>query len=305
MRTPELQARAGVVRSRLAAARARRPRPALDDKVLADWNGLAIAALARGSRALGERNWASAAGRAADFVLETMRRPDGTLQHASRAGDTGVDGLLDDYACMAWGLTELYQATGDVERLRAALELHRLAEERFGDPAGGWFMSSDAHDLIVRPREAYDGAAPSGQSIMAWNALRLARLTGDWTLEESAHRAFASDAGVSAYPDGHAFWMTALGLAVGPAQEVVVAGEGGAEDARALVAAVDGTWAPNAVLLHRSPGTGEAPIAGLAAFTAEQVAIQGVATAYVCERHACRAPTADPAHVVELLAPPR
>ena len=306
VRTPVLEERAGTIRERLLAARARRQRPALDDKVLADWNGLAIAALARAGRAFGDVRWTDAAGAAAQYLLREMRRPDGSLLHAGRAGEVGIDGMLDDYAFVTWGLVELYQATGDAGLLGTALHLHRLGDERFADSAGGWYMSAaDASDLVVRPRESYDGAVPSGQSVMAWNGLRLARMTGDWTLEESALRALASDAGVAAYPDGHTFWMTALGFAVGPAAEVVIAGAGAAADTRAMREALDRAWAPNAVVLYRDPGAGAAPVAAMAPFTEAQTAIDGAATAYVCERHACRAPTTDPADVTAALAPAR
>jgi uncharacterized protein YyaL (SSP411 family) len=232
-----------------------------------------------------------------------MRDSSGGIFHRAHAGAAGIDGMLDDYAFVVWGLTELYQATGDVQYLREALGLHTAADERFTDGAGGWFMAATgAEDLLVRPRESYDGALPSGQAVMTWNALRLARMTGDWTLEESAHRALGSDAGVAAYPDAHTFWMVALSFGVGPAQEVVIAGDAGAADTMAMRAAMDRAWAPNAVVLHRAPGAGDPPIAELAPFTREQTAIDGRASAYVCERHACRAPTFDPSAAVRMLA---
>lgn len=233
-----------------------------------------------------------------------MRTPDGGLFHRYRAGDAGIAGLLDDYAFLAWGLVELYQATFDERYLAAALDLRGETAARFADEAhGGYFLSeAGAADLLVRPKEAYDGAVPAGQSVAAYNALRLGRMTGKTALEEEAARALASDASVSAYPDAHTFWMVALAFAVGPAQEVVIAGGRDAEDTRRMAEALGRTYAPHAVTLLRAPGDGPTPIAEIAPFTAPQTAQGGRATAYVCEGYACQAPTTDPEEAVRLLA---
>ena len=304
MPSSELAAREAAIRERLFEERERRPRPLLDDKVLTDWNGLMIAALAKAARAFDAPELAERAARAAGFLLDTMRDGEGRLLHRYHSGEAGIPAFLDDYAFLAWGLVELYQGTFEERWLRAALDLHREALSRFADAArGGYFLTADgAADLIVRPKEAYDGAIPSGQAVMASNALRLGRMTGDTALEDAAARALAADAAVTAYPDAHTFWMTALAFAVGPAQEVVIAGDRAADDTRAMAAALGRVYAPNAVVLLRAPGEGEAPIAALAPFTEAQTALGGRATAYVCEGYACQAPTTDPAEAVRLLS---
>ncbi len=299
----DLRARASALRTRLFEARQKRPRPALDDKVLTDWNGLMIAALARAARAFAEPAYAARAARAADFLLATMRDDSGALLHRYRRGEAGIAGLLDDYASLAWGLTELYQATFEEDYLRAALDLHAQTRARFADgESGGFFLTADdTDDLILRPKEAYDGAIPSGQAVATLNALRLGRMTGDAALEAEAARALGSAAEIVAYPDAHAFWMCALAFAVGPAQEVVIAGERDADDTRRMAEAVGRAFAPNAGTLLRAPGDGPVSLAGIAPFTAAQTALDGRATAYVCENYACQSPTTDPAEAARLL----
>ncbi|OZC02128.1 thioredoxin domain-containing protein [Rubricoccus marinus] len=271
---------------RLLDARASRPRPLLDDKVLADWNGLAIAALAVAARVFDRSDYAEAASRAADFVLREMRTPEAGLLHRWREGEAAVDGFLDDYAFMAWGLLELYQTTFDAARLQTALDLHRQTRERFEDASGGYFLTeAGTPGLLVRQKALDDGALPSGNAVAAMNGIRLAQLTGDRETENAALAALSADARIRAHPTGHTFHLLAAQLALGPAPEVVLAvdeASGGEEMTRAI----RGVYAPGALLLKRSE-----PLAEIAPFTAEQTARDGLATAYVCERGACQAPT--------------
>ena len=279
---------------RLLAARASRPRPLLDDKVLADWNGLAIAALAVAARTFGRDDFSQAASGAADFVLGEMRQTDGSLLHRWREGEAAVPGFLDDYAFLAWGLLELYQTTFDAARLQTALDLHRETCQRFESEEGGYFLTeAGARGLLVRQRALDDGALPSGNAVAAMNGLRLAHLTGDRAMEDAALAALAADARIRAHPTGHTVHLLAAQLALGPAPEVVVAtGEG----ERTMWDALRGVYAPGALLLR----TGE-PLAEIAPFTAEQNARNGRATAYVCERGACQAPTTDPEQAARTL----
>ena len=302
LRTPDLADRLDGIKARLLEARGKRPRPLLDDKVLTDWNGLAIAAFAVAGRTLDRDDYTHAATEAADFVLSTLRT-DGGLLHRWRAGEAGIPGLLDDYAFLVWGLIELYQTTFDEDRLRDALALHGRMRERFEDEAGGFFVSpAGASDLIVRQKAYDDGAIPAGSSVAVLNGLRLARLTGDADLEAAARRGLDAPDVVRQHPDGFTHLLTAAAFAEGPAQEVVVAGDRGAADTDALVEAVRDVYAPHAVVLLRAPGDGEAPVADLAPFAAAQTALDGRAAAYVCERYACQAPTTDPAETRDRLA---
>ena len=290
-----LRQRLDAVRPRLLAARSRRPRPLLDDKVLADWNGLAVAALAAAARAFDRADYADAARGAAAFVLDEMRAEDGGLLHRWRDGQAGIPGLLDDYAFMVWGLAELYQTTFDPDHLAAALDLHDRTRAHFERPEGGAFVSpEDAPDLLVRQQNWDDGAIPAGNSVAALNGLRLGRLTGRADLEDAGRRALRAPEVVREHPSGFTHLMTAAAFALGPSQEVVVAGDRDAGDTRSMLAAVRGVYAPFAVTVLRDPGTGPAPIADLVPFVAGQTARDGRATAYVCEDRACQAPTTDP-----------
>ncbi len=291
-------------RGLLLAHRETRIRPGKDDKVLTDWNGLMIAALARAARVFGDAAYAEAARRAATFLLTDMRTDDGRLLHRYRRGDAALPGTLDDYAFLTWGLLELYETAFDVDHLSAAAALTDSAVQHFRDPEhGGFFLAAaDVDDLIVRQKEAYDGALPSGNSVMMGNLFRLARMTGRTELEawaEEIGHAFGEV--VRRQPSGFTAMLTAVDFAVGPSMEVVVVGDPSAEDTREMLQALRTCYVPNRVVLLR-PATQEAPaIDLLAPFVARQHAVDGQATAYVCRDFHCEQPTTDVDHMITLL----
>jgi hypothetical protein len=290
-----LRERLDAARERLYERREERPRPALDDKVLTDWNGLAIAALARLAAATGNEEAERAAVRAARFLEETLRDADGRLLHRYRDGEAAIRAHLEDYAFYVWGLIELYEATFDPEWLALALEHTDRCLDRFWDEDDGGFYQTadDAEALIVRQKELHDGAQPSGNSVQMMNLLRLARMTGRTDLEEKAD-ALAAWAGkqVRAQPSGFTGFLMGVQLALAPGREVVIAGNREAGDTRSLVDALRSAYAPFTVALHRPPG--DAPrIAELAPFTAGQTPRDGRAAAYVCQNFSCEAPITD------------
>lgn len=179
-------------RQKLFSAREGRVRPSKDDKVLADWNGLMVASLARGAQVLDDEELEEAASRAADFVLAKMRDGEGRLLHRYRKGSSGILGNLDDYAFLIWGLIELYEAGFKTKYLRAALDLARDLVSRFEDDEDGgfYFTPVDGEDLILRKKDGHDGALPSGNAVAVLDLLRLSRMTGDSKLQEVASRAF-------------------------------------------------------------------------------------------------------------------
>jgi uncharacterized protein YyaL (SSP411 family) len=179
---------------RLRRVRRQRPFPRIDDKVLTDWNGMMIAALARAGRLLDEPRYAAAAVRAARFVLARLRGDDGRLRHAWRGGVARIPAFLDDYAFFVRGLLALAETTGESAWLEHAARLVGEAENRLGDPAGGYYLAEEAPDLLVRPKIAHDGAVPSGNAVMLRNLLELAERTGDRDYRRRAElglRAFA------------------------------------------------------------------------------------------------------------------
>jgi uncharacterized protein len=291
-------------RVKLLEVRSRRVRPLKDDKVLTDWNGLMIAALARAGAAFDEPRYLAAARAAADFALASLRDGKGRLLKRWRAGEAAFAGTLEDYAFLTWGLVELYQARFEVRDLAAALELTRELRAHFEDRENGGFFTSadDAEELLFRHKDAYDGALPSGNSVAAWNLLRLARLTGEAELEEAARRTLAAFGTAARAPAGHTLWLLALDCALNPSFEVVIAGDPAAADTRAMLRAFQARFLPHLVLLQRPEGDAP-PIVALAPFTLDQRSRGGKATAYVCRNQACRAPTTDVAQALANLEP--
>ena len=295
-------------RLKLFAARETRVHPYKDDKVLTAWNGLMVAALARGARVLDDREYGKAAVRAAQFLLNQMRDADGRLLARYRDGQAAYPAYLDDYAFLVWGLIELYDATFDPVWLEQALSLNRQMGDLFRDEQGGglFFTGQGAEQLLARPKEIYDGAMPSGNSVAALNLLRLARLTGASDLEEQAAAQLGAFAGtVSEYPAGYTFYLCALDFSLNAPLEITVAGERDASDSKALLQVLRDAYLPGATVLFKpTASTGQVEgsrLTALAPFTAAREPVDGKAAAYVCRNHACQAPVTDPAALGELL----
>jgi uncharacterized protein YyaL (SSP411 family) len=281
---------------KVRAARGNRPRPARDEKILTDWNGLAIAAFAMAARAFGSGEYLEAGRRAASFILSTQVTKDGRLLHRYRSGEAAVDGNADDYAHLAWGLLELYHSTLDLGFLERAVAITDSLIEHFwdGEHGGFFFTPDDGEPLIARLKPVHDGATPSANSVALSNLLIISRLTGrtryldlardlmGWYLREHAGSAAAST------------WMMAsLTLALNPSVEVVVVGDPGAADTRALLQVVNSRNRPEMVALLKQ--TAEDPLLDhLAPFTRGFTARPGKASAYVCRNHACELPVIDP-----------
>jgi uncharacterized protein YyaL (SSP411 family) len=300
----DLQKHLEVIQQKLFAHREKRVHPTKDDKILTDWNGLVIAALAKGAQAFNDPLYAEASQRAADFVLGTMRKPNGRLWHRHRAGQTGIEANLDDYAFLVWGLIELYEAIFDARYLKVALELTDDMLRHFWDEDGDglYLMPDDGESLLVRKKEIYDGAIPSGNSVAMLNLLRLGRMTAKSDLEEKAAkigRAFSRS--VQQLPSAHTQLMVALDFGIGPCYEVVIAGKAQAEDTKAMIGALRTRFLPNKVVLLNPSEQNPSEIAQFAEFTRSQLSAGGKATAYVCLNHHCKLPTTDIDKMLELL----
>jgi hypothetical protein len=299
----DLERRLAQSLARLREVRSARVRPRKDDKILADWNGLMIAALAKAARAFNEPRYAEAAARAASFVLGKMSDERGRLLHRFRDGEAAVPALLDDYAFMTWGLLELYEAVFDPLYLETALALTRIMLEHFEDrQAGGFFLSADdAEPTIARPKDAYDGSMPSGNSVAMLNLLRLSRIHADPELERKAEdliRAFYCTARKA--PAGFAHLMSGLDFALGPVAEVVIAGDAQAKDTQAMIRALGRTFSPNKVVLLR-PSAEDDTIKRLPEYARGLAPKKGRATAYVCRDFKCGIPVTDPDEMIGLL----
>ncbi|MDO8445785.1 MAG: thioredoxin domain-containing protein [Deltaproteobacteria bacterium] len=291
-------------RLELFTARRKRVNPHKDDKILADWNGLLIAAFAKGARVFDKPEYAEAAKKAMDFILKNMRKPDGRLLHRYRDGEAAITAYLDDYAFLIWGLLEIYETTFDVRYLQDALGLNADLLKHFWDDRGGgfYFAPDDGEELIVRKKEIYDGAIPSGNSVAMLNLLRLGRITAYPALEEKAAeigRAFSRE--VRQSPSVYTHLMVAVDFAVGPSYEVVIAGDSRADDSKEMLKALSKPYIPNKIVLLRPTEQEEPDITDIAPFTKNQTSIEGKATAYTCRNYSCENPTTDINEMLELL----
>jgi hypothetical protein len=298
-----LRERLEAVRRKLFEARSRRVRPHKDDKVLADWNGLMIAALARAAWVLGERKYAEAARKASRFVLDKMCR-DGRLLHRYREGESSVTGDLEDHSFVVWGLLELYGLDFEPADLNMALELNKTMLAHFWDDEHGglFFSSDDGERLLVRPKDIHDGALPSGNSVAACNLVRLSLMTGDAGLMEKSRQlisAFSAD--ISSFPAAHTHLLIALDLAIGPTLEVVIAGGEDAVDTQAFLKAIRFGFFPHAVVLMKRAGGKGCELSDIAPFVKEMQPLEGKAAAYVCTAGSCRRPVTDVHAMLELL----
>jgi uncharacterized protein YyaL (SSP411 family) len=299
--------RAGIEQARgvLFESRSRRPRPQRDDKILTAWNGLMISAFALGGAALNEPPYAEAARRAAEFVLARMYDPEtGILLRRYREGDAAIPGFLDDYALFAQSLLDLYEAQFDRRHLELAIRITEKQRQLFEDQANGGFFSSAEGDrsLVLRVKEDYDGAEPSGNSVAALNLLRLAQITGRPEFRESAERLFAAfGSRLSAAPMAVPQLLVAYGFLLSEPRQIVIAGGRGAADTQALIETVHARFVPNRIILLADSEDGRAEAAAGAPELAAMTKVNGRAAAYVCQNYTCKLPVTEPSQLAELL----
>lgn len=278
----------------LFSARSKRPRPHLDDKILVDWNGLMISALSFGSRVLNEPRYREAAEDAAQFILKNLIREDGRLLHRYREGESAIVGTIEDYTFFIHGLIDLYEATFNPDYLKEAKRLVSDMLAFFWDETNGgfFFTAVDAEKLLIRQKEIYDGAIPSGNSIAALDLIRLGRLTMVKEFESKAEALFESFSNeIIQAPNAYPQILIALDFALGPSKEIVIAGEIGSKETKEMINSVYKRFIPNKVVAHRPPSGKEEGIVELIPFLKEQVPLEGKTTAYVCQNYVCRFPT--------------
>ena len=272
------------LRARLFEQRELRPKPLRDDKAIASWNGLALAALAEAGRRLERADWIEAARTLGEFLLGPLSSAEGGLQRSRRAGRTSGHGFLDDYANVAHGLLELHVATGELRWLENANRLARLAVELFVDEVhGGFFLSpSDGEPLVARTKELQDHPLPSGNSMLAHVLLRLARIYGDDDLERRAVSVLRLVRPMlERAPAAFGWALVALDLHLSPPRELAIVGSVDSAVARAALT----PWDPRAVVAFGP--TDEVPL------LAGKTLVNDLPAVYVCERFACQAPVTD------------
>jgi uncharacterized protein YyaL (SSP411 family) len=300
----DLERKIDLARQKLFEAREKRIHPHKDDKILTDWNGLMIASLAKGAQVLGEEHYARAAADASRFILSNMRTGEGRLLHRYRDGDADITATVDDYAFHVWGLIELYGATWNANYLKTAMTLSEDMIAHFWDSGRGgfYFAPDDGETLLVRKKEVYDGAVPSGNAVAMNNFLRLARITGRAEYEEKASEIMKAFSGqVKSFPSGYTQFLCSLDFALGPSYEVVVAGPSGGNETTKMLSALRSRFIPNQIVVFRPSDEDSSEIDNLAEFIRDHGPRDGKAAAYVCLDHACKTPTTDVDEMLALL----
>jgi uncharacterized protein YyaL (SSP411 family) len=239
-----------------------------------------------------------------DFIIQSMQTKDDRLLHRYRDGHAAIEANLDDYSFVVLALLELYEATFQTRHLFKALEYQSQLFRFFRDDKDGgfFFTPDDAEELLTRPKELYDGAIPSGNSVAYINALRLSRITGDAGMEKKAHeiyRAFCAQA--DAMPTAFTQFLCGLDFAIGPSSEVIIAGDMDQTDTQAMLAALRRNFVPNKVVIFSPANKVQSDIETIAPFVQSHFAVNGQATAYVCTNFTCALPTNDPQKMIELL----
>lgn len=301
----ELEKTIEKIRIKLFNMREKRPHPHKDDKILTDWNGLMIAALAKAARVFKIPEYTDAAQKAVTFIFKEMRRSDGRLLHRYRDGEAANLSNIDDYAFLIWGLLELYETTFDTNYLKKAVELINELMKHFWDDANGgfYFTPDDGEELLFRQKEIYDGAIPSGNSVAMLNLLRLGQITGNSEFTEraaSVGRAFTSN--VKTLPSAFTQLMVALEFAIGPSCQVTIAGNSQAEDTKQLISALRNQFFPNKIVILNPTDQDPSDIYQIADYVRDQPSIEGKATAYVCINDFCKKPVTKVSAMLEQLA---
>lgn len=292
-------------RKTLLDARAKRPRPHLDDKIISAWNGLMISAFARAAQILDDPDYLEAAEGAADFVRSHLFDASArTLVRNYREGRSAVEGFADDYAFVIQGLLDLYEASFNVEWLKLALELQETQDRLFYDEANGGYFSGTGNDpsILLRMKEDNDGAEPAASSIAALNLLRLSQVRADQNLRERAEKTISAfSATLTRVPSAMPQMLVALDSSLSKPRQIVIAGKPEAEETRALLREVHHRYLPNKLLLLVDGTEASAFLEERLESLREMKEIDGAAVAYVCEDFTCQAPVRDPLELRALL----
>ena len=293
-------------RRRLFEARAKRPRPQVDDKTIAAWNGLMISGFARACQVLGEEKDLASAKAAADFIRRHLYDgKSGVLQRRYRKGEAGIEGYLDDYAFVIQGLLDLYEACFDVDYLTWALALQKKQDALFWDASAGGYFSTAGKDetILLRMKEDYDGAEPSPNSVALLNLSRLAQMTDSAEYSQKADKTLAAFSRVlTTAPHAMPQMMAAFDFHLDKPRQIVIAGSPDAPDTRAMIRAVHERFIPNKILLLADGNAGQKTLALHNEFISSVTRLDGKATAYVCENRVCQLPATDIGTLTKLLA---
>ena len=275
--------------------REKRTHPLKDDKILTDWNGLMIASLAYGGSVLNNINYINAAEKSAIFILENLKDNKGRLLKKYRNGKASFAPHIDDYSFMVWGLLNLYEATYKYQYLKEAIELSNIMVTDFWDNDGGGFFigANESEKLIIRAKESYDGAIPSGNSVSVMNFNRISRFTGNTNWSELANktlRAFTESSNKS--PNGFGHMISAYMSTINKSKEIVVVGKIDQTETKEILKKIHSIYIPNRVIIFKNMN-GKNNIEQIAGWTKPYSMLDSLPTIYVCENFSCKLPTND------------
>ena len=279
-------------RKKLFWERKKRIHPLKDDKILTDWNGLMIAALAMGGQILNRPEYTNAAKKAVTFMEKHLRDKNGKLFKRYRKGVSGLDSHIDDYSFMIWGLLNLYENTFEIDYLKRAIELTEIMIEDFSDEKGGFFIGSKyAEKLLVRSKDSYDGAIPSGNSVAVMNLYRLNKITGNNSWKELATktlRIFSEQAEKS--PSGFAHMLTGFMFHSKNPKELVLVSDENNDEVKDMINKIQNIYSPNKVILLKTNSNSE-KISKIAPWIENYHMKDKKMTYYLCENFSCKQPT--------------
>jgi uncharacterized protein YyaL (SSP411 family) len=288
------------IRLKLLKHRNNRIRPLKDDKILADWNGLTISSLAKGYLTFGVEDYIKIAEKSANFILKNMLTNDGKLLHRFRDGEAKINGHLDDYAFLAWGLIELYEATFKTNYLKKAIELTNKMIELFWDENNGGFFLSENEDVLFKQKEIYDGAIPSGNSVALLVLIKLSKITGRSDLNELTFKLVETFSGtVSKHPPAYTFFLSAFDFLIGPSFEIIIVGKS-SDDISKIQKLLNSKFIPNKILLYK-PTDREDEINLIAPFLTHYKEIDGKTTIYICTNYECKQPVTSVEEMMRLI----
>ncbi|MGY8751389.1 MAG: thioredoxin domain-containing protein, partial [Fidelibacterota bacterium] len=277
--------------------------PLKDDKILTDWNGLMIVAYAKAGIAFNNESFIKAAEKSSQFILNNLKDTNGRLIKRYRNGVSGLDAHLDDYAFIIWGLLELYEATFKTSYLSEAIELNKIMIEEFWSDDGGFYLGSDkSEQLIVRALTGYDGAIPSGNSIAAYNLLKLTRLTGEVKFAKMAEQIFKVFSNeIENSPTGYTSILSAFMFELSKPKEIVVVGSSSSLETQSALNILRSKYIPNKVILFKDTDDKLQSLTSVAKWTSSHKMINKKTTYYICEDFSCKLPTTDIGKALKLI----
>ena len=284
--------------------RKKRIHPFKDDKILTDWNGLMISALAMGARVFDNKTYEKAAIDAADFIINNLITKDGLLLHRYRDGQSAIPANLDDYAFFVMGLLELYQTTFNILYLKTAINLNKYLIDNFWDNENGGFYFTKVNNEIAgfRKKDVYDGAIPSGNSIALLNLIKLARITADSILEGKAFKILkVFSENIEKAPEAYTQFISSFDFIIGPSFEIVVVGDINSNETKNLLKALNSKFIPNKVVILKTIDSPENEITETPDFIKDLKMINNKPTIYVCSNFSCKLPTNDINEMLKLL----